>query len=98
MYTSPEQRNLMKADMREAVREEFKSLMTEENAQMFWLAGFALLQEKAEAHAGRFVIGSMSSVVRKVSMFVLLGGLVYAVGGWSALAGLFKSLFSSGAP
>lgn len=70
--------------------------LTEEAAKKFWLAGLEVLQAQAQNHAGRFVLGSLSAMFRKVTIFVLVGGLVYAIGGWSALAGLFKTLFTSG--
>ena len=35
-------------------------------------------------------------LARKASLFLMLGGIVYALGGWSALAALAKAIFSSG--
>lgn len=84
-------------DIKQAVREVIsEEILTEEAAKKFWLAGLEVLQEQAQNHAGRFVLGSLSAMFRKVTIFVLVGGLVYAIGGWSALAGLFKTLFTSG--
>lgn len=84
-------------DIKQAVREVIsEEILTEEAAKKFWLAGLEVLQEQAQNHAGRFVLGSLSAMFRKVTIFVLVGGLVYALGGWSALAGLFKTLFTSG--
>lgn len=84
-------------DIKQAVREVIsEEILTEEAAKKFWLAGLKVLQEQAQNHAGRFVLGSLSAMFRKVTIFVLVGGLVYAIGGWSALAGLFKTLFTSG--
>lgn len=84
-------------DIKQAVREVIsEEILTEEAAKKFWLAGLEVLQEQAQNHAGRFVLGSLSAMFRKITIFVLIGGLVYAVGGWSALAGLFKTLFTSG--
>lgn len=94
-FTDSQQATL-KAITREAMREEFEMLFTEDAAKRFWMAGFNVLQEQAQNHAGRFVLGSLGAMFRKVTIFVLIGGLVYAVGGWSALAGLFKTLFTSG--
>lgn len=84
-------------DIKQAVREMVsEEILTEEAAKKFWLAGLKVLQEQAQNHAGRFVLGSLFAMFRKVTIFVLVGGLVYALGGWSALAGLFKTLFTSG--
>jgi len=54
------------------------------------------LQRQATDHAGRFVLGGSWGLVRNAGMFLTLGGIVYAIGGWSALAGLAKTLFSQG--
>lgn len=84
--------------MASAVKQGIRESMTEETAEMFWSAGLSLLQKQATQKAGRFVIGGLGGLVKKTMLFVLLGGLVYAVGGWSALAGLFKLLFHGGPP
>lgn len=86
----------MQALMRDAVRDGVRELVTPENMEQFWSSGFQMLQKQATAQAGRFVLGGLVGLLRKASLFVLLGGLVYAVGGWSALATLAKALFSSG--
>lgn len=82
--------------MAKAVREGLEAVLNEKTAEQFWIAGFNVLQRNATQHAGRFVIGGLSGLFRKLGWFLLLGGLVYAVGGWNALAGLFKVLFQSG--
>jgi hypothetical protein len=86
----------LREQMRDAVEEAMKSAMNEDTARAFWGAGLKVLQEQAAEHAGRFVLGGLWGLVRKLSTFLLLGGIVYAVGGWQALVGLFKVLFSSG--
>lgn len=82
--------------MAAAVREGIKGAMTEETAAAFWAAGLTVLQRQATQHAGRFVLGGLWGLLRRASLFVTLGGIVYAIGGWAALATLFKTLFSSG--
>ena len=84
--------NLMAASVRRAIHES----LTEETAEAFWAAGLKVLQKQATNHAGRFVIGGIWGLMRRAGMFLTLGGIVYAVGGWSALAGLAKTLFSQG--
>jgi hypothetical protein len=80
-----------------AVQKGISDAMTEETAEKFWAAGLTVLQRQATQRAGRFVIGGLAGLLRKASLFVLLGGVVYAIGGWSALAGLFKALFQGSA-
>lgn len=79
-----------------AVTEGITKAITEEAATKFWSAGLSALQKQAAAHTGRFVLGSIWVLVRKVGLFLLVGGLVYAFGGWSALSALFKTMFTSG--
>ena len=79
-----------------AVGTGIKAAMTEDTAAAFWAAGLSVLQKQATQHAGRFVLGGLVGVVRKLGLFLTLGGIVYAMGGWSALAALFKVLFQSG--
>lgn len=81
--------------MAKAVKDGLQSVLNEQTAEAFWAAGFNVLQRNATQHAGRFVIGGLWGLMRKMSLFLMLGGIVYAIGGWSALAGLFKTLFGS---
>ena len=76
-----------------AVGSGIKSAMTEDTAAAYWMAGLTVLQRHATQHAGRFVLGGLWGLLRKASLFMMLGGLVYALGGWSALAALFKAIF-----
>lgn len=86
----------MQSMMRDAVREGVRELLTEETMNQFWSSGFQQLQKQATQQAGRVVLGGLVGLLRKAGLFLLLGGIVYAVGGWSALATLAKALFSSG--
>ena len=76
-----------------AVGNGIKTAITEDTAVAFWSAGLAALQKQATQHAGRFVLGGIWGLLRKASLFFMLGGIVYAVGGWAALAALAKTIF-----
>ena len=76
-----------------AVGDGIKTAITEDTAVAFWSAGLAALQKQATQHAGRFVLGGIWGLLRKASLFFMLGGVVYAVGGWAALAALAKTIF-----
>ena len=76
-----------------AVGDGIKTAITEDTAVAFWSAGLAALQKQATQHAGRFVLGGIWGLLRKASLFFMLGGIVYAVGGWAALAALAKTIF-----
>lgn len=82
--------------MRESVREGLREFVTEETIEQFWAGGLGLLQKQATKHAGQFVLGGLLGLARKAALFLALGGIVYALGGWSALAALVKSMFSQG--
>lgn len=60
-----------------------------------WAAAVAGARRATESHAGRWLVGSLWSVVRKGLVIVTLGMLIYSFGGWSALAGVFKGLVGS---
>lgn len=81
-----------------AVREGMKGTVTEESVAVFWSVGLKVLQKQATQQAGRFVLGSLWGLARKVLLFFTVGGLVYAVGGWALLAKFLKAMFSSGQP
>jgi hypothetical protein len=82
---------LMASSVEKGIRES----MNEQMAEMFWASGLKMLQKGATEHAGRFVIGGLLGLAKKLGYFLVLGGLVYAAGGWTALAGLFKALFTT---
>ena len=80
--------------MAKAVADGIAAAINEKTAEAFWSAGLTVFQRQAQQHAGRFVIGGLWGLTRKLGLFLMLGGVVYAIGGWSALAGLAKTLFS----
>lgn len=77
----------------QAVRKGIKGAANEETAAAFWGAGIDLLRKQATERAGQAVIGGLWGLMQRVMLFLFLGGLVYSVGGWSALAALFKTVF-----
>lgn len=92
---TPETLDYLDERVQHAVQSGIKEFLTEDTAKLFWSAGFSMLQEQASVHAGRFVIGGLWGFIRKISMFVVLGGVVYAIGGWAALLKLWNVLFTS---
>lgn len=93
---TPEALQQISAQVSDAVRVGIRGAMTEETAAMFWSAGVSVFQKQATTHAGRFVLGGIWGLFRRAGMFMVLGGVVYAIGGWAALAALGKSLFTTG--
>lgn len=93
---TPETIALLEDRMSHAVAAGIQSAMTEDAARQFWAAGFRELEEVAQANTGRFVLGGLIGLVKKLSTFVVLGGMVYAIGGWTALGKLWHALFGTG--
>lgn len=89
-------RTEMRDEMRLAVAEGIRAAMTTEAAREFWSVGLDVLQEQAKSAAGGWVLSGVSGLLKKAGLFLLLGGLVYWVGGWSALAKLGAVLFGEG--
>lgn len=81
-----------------AVRTGISEAMNEDNAEKFWTAGAKVFRKQATENTGKFVIGGLMGILRKFGLFLVLGGIVYAFGGWGALATLFKTLFYGSAP
>lgn len=86
----------LEAKIAQAVRDGIKGAMNEETAAAFWSAGLTLLRKQATERAGQAVIGGLWGLMQRIMLFLFLGGLVYSVGGWSALATLFKTVFGGG--
>jgi len=86
----------LEAKIAQAVRDGIKGAMNEETAAAFWSAGLALLEKQAAQRAGQIVIGGLWGLMQRIMLFLMLGGLVYSVGGWSALYTLFKTVFGGG--
>lgn len=57
-----------------------------------WEAAALGFREAAKAQAGSMVLGALKAAVQKGLLFLALGGLVYWVGGWTALAAMWKAL------
>lgn len=83
----------MEKIMEKAVQSGLSKAMTNENAEAFWAAGFKVLQQQAAQHTGRFVLGGLAGLARKVLVFAFLGSIVYMIGGWSLLAKFWQSMF-----
>lgn len=81
-----------------AVSSGISEAMTEDNAEKFWAAGAKVFRKQAAEHTGEFVIGGLMGLLKKFGLFLVLGGIVYAFGGWGALATLFKTLFYGSHP
>lgn len=76
----------IKQGIREAIEDE-------EIVSAYWSKGIAVAKRTARDQAGAILFSSLGEIFKRVAQFAMLGMLVYAVGGWSALAGFIKVLF-----
>lgn len=60
-----------------------------------WAAAAGGIRASTEHHAGRWMLGAVGVVLRKVLLFVGAGLLVYSIGGWSALSAAWKVIWGS---
>lgn len=64
--------------------------------QAFWAGGLEAAQDVAKAKTGGLVLGALGGLLRKAWLFLLLAGVVYAVGGWQALPKLWAVISADG--
>jgi hypothetical protein len=62
----------------------------------FWSAIGIAIQKHARDQAGGWLFGGIRVALSKLGWFMLIGLIVYMLGGWSALLALWKSLSVSG--
>ena len=86
--------SMLRSEIRMAINEGIQDQLTEENFAKFWDVGLRSLQNQAAQRTGLIVGGLLAGMLKKGALFVILGGIVYAVGGWTALAALFKALLA----
>jgi hypothetical protein len=87
-------RNEMRDELRIAVAEGVSGAMTDANAQKFVRSMWAEAQKMAAEKSVEVAGGAIKALLKRALLFLFLGSLVYAVGGWSALAALAKFLAS----
>ena len=94
----PETLAHLEAQIAQAVSNGIRGAITAETAAAFWGAGLDLLQKHATQRAGQIVIGGLGGFFKNIMLFLMLGSLMYTVGGWTLLAAFYKSMFGGGAP
>ena len=64
--------------------------------EAFWSAAFGALASYGQQQTGRIVLGGIKGLMSRGLLFVVLGLLVYSVGGWAALAAVWKAIWGGG--
>lgn len=78
---------LTKDEVRDAVAAGFISAI---GSDQFWSTLSDGMQRHATTQAGGWLLGSLKAALSRLFLFLVLGLLVYMVGGWSGLVALFK--------
>lgn len=84
--------DMLEDRMRIAVAEGISAAMTDANAQKFVRAMLLEAQTLATEKTGEMVGGAVIALLKRTALFLVLGSIVYAVGGWTSLAALIKFL------
>lgn len=61
-----------------------------------WDAALTALGRRVKSKTGNTLVDVLYGVFKKVSLFFLLGMLVYFFGGWNAVAAMLKAMFNGG--
>lgn len=85
-------RDTLKDDMGDAFAAGLKNAMNSENARLFVRAMFSEAQTLAAEKSVEVAGGVLKALAVRMLTFLLLGWIVYSVGGWTALAGFAKFL------
>lgn len=86
---------LLRSEMRQAVIDGIDKAMTEDRARVFWAVGLEMLQQQARIGAGRFVLDGLWAVLKRGFWLAIFIAAVYALGGWSLVASIWKAIFAA---
>lgn len=74
--------------IRDAVREGIREAVADPD---LWAAAGAAMRSQAQSAAGGLILGGLRQILGRLAWVLVIGGGVYLLGGWSALAGMVKS-------
>jgi hypothetical protein len=75
-------------DVSAAVADGIRTAVSDPN---LWASAVVAMQTHAKAEAGGWLIGMVKAALSKALLFGVVGLAVYSIGGWAALAALFKT-------
>lgn len=82
--------SMIRDEMRTAVAEGISTALTDEQ---IWRTIVAAIQEAAIERTGKFVLGGLSTVLKKLGWLILGLLALYAIGGFAALKAAWVALF-----
>jgi hypothetical protein len=84
---------MLRDEMRVAVSEGLEAVLTNEAV---WAKVFLVLQKQATERTGRFVLGGVTVVLKKVVWVGAFALIAYSIGGWTLLKTIWAAV--KGAP
>jgi hypothetical protein len=82
-------RNELRDELRIAVAEGMQAVLTNDEV---WAKVFSVLQRQATERTGRFVLGGITAVFRKLLWIGLFAAFVYSAGGWALLKAVWAAM------
>lgn len=86
---------MLRDEMRVAVAEGIASVLTSE---AMWAKVFEVLQKQATERTGRWVLGGLTTMVKKAVWISIFALMVYSIGGWSLLKAVWTAMTTKGTP
>jgi len=87
----------LRGQMKEAVAEAVREVMTPEAAREFWLVGIRAMRDEATLQTGRMVLEGAAAWIKR-AFWIGLGLLVvWQLGGWSLVAATWKAIVKGAA-
>lgn len=81
---------MMRDAVAEAVEQAFpKALQSAARDPDTWAALQEGMKKHVSARAGGLIMNAVWSVVSRIMLFIMLGLLIYAIGGWALVAKIF---------
>lgn len=74
--------------IRDAVRDGIRDAVADPE---LWAAAGSAMRAQAQNAAGGLVLGGLRQLLVRAAWFLVIGGGVYLLGGWTALAAAIKS-------
>lgn len=82
---------MLRDEMRVAVAEGIASVLTSEE---MWAKVFVVLQKQATERTGRWVLGGITTMLKKAFWVCLFALMAYSMGGWALVKIVWASLTS----
>lgn len=76
----------------QAVKRGMQDAMSDEAVRGFWTTGVGVLKEEVAQRTGQFILKGLTAVLARLFFFLLIGVVVYALGGWGLVTGIGRGI------